>query len=835
MTRTFLIFIIAAFGFLVARGQSTSPAAPSSESSREAIQTKSVEASLRTEQIQTVASDGVTPVPFAVVLNKRTGAQAATDLQGRLTLIRNPQLDTVLIRSVGFMDMVIYPGDAIPRRVRMVEDLVNLEVANVITQGIQDENAVALSSQVSRISSIQKEVVKLEVPQTAAELLWSTGSVLIQQSQQGGGSPILRGFEANRVLLVVDGVRMNNAIYRSGHLQNAITVDPFILQRTDVLLGPNSVLFGSDAMGGVIHYHTRTPQLGSNRVKAAVAAAYRSPNQGYTVHADVECSTERFASLTSISHAEYGDLRMGQWRKHGNQSWGLDSLFVLSTDSGDVVVVNDDWNVQRASGYNQWDLLQKFRIRPGRGVLDLNFQWSESSNIPRYDVSNDFSGGQLKWAEWNYGPQMRALASAKYSETLTRWGLHWNTLVSYQQIEESRIKRRLGSDWREIQVEEVNVFNCFSTVQKSFRSGVQATFGMSGSWDAVNSTATNSNIHTLETQEAATRYPNGGSDMSNAALFASSSWNRGQHHLAGGIRWSRSTLSANFEEASGYLLPFSEVNTQNQALTGGVSDRWESRNAQWAATSSFSTGFRNPNVDDMGKVREKSGFVLVPNDSLRPEYLYSIEQAFHYDWRGKQILTLTWSGFASLLNDAIVPQLATLDGETHFWIDGDSARVQTNINASQATIAGMRVEWTAKLTSQMKLEGAVNWTTGRQYISASASTSEISAPMAHIPPIFGRLAMDYEGRWWTLESYVLFSGSKPEEAFGLFETDNLSMMLPSGAPSWWTLNLEGSAKLHDNLEWRLGVRNMLDMHYRVFASGISAPGRGLYTSFHAAF
>lgn len=107
--------------------------------------------------------------------------------------------------------------------------------------------------------------------------------------------------------------------------------------------------------------------------------------------------------------------------------------------------------------------------------------------------------------------------------------------------------------------------------------------------------------------------------------------------------------------------------------------------------------------------------------------------------------------------------------------------------------------------------------------------------MSHIPPVFGRVASDVEGRWWTFEWYVLFSGAKDASRFGPYATDNLDLMLATGAPSWWTLNAEFSAKLHEKLECRLGVRNLLDMHYRVFASGISAAGRGVYVSAHAAF
>ena len=86
----------------------------------------------------------------------------------------------------------------------------------------------------------------------------------IQKSQLGGGSPIIRGFEANRVLLVVDGVRMNNAIYRSGHLQNALTVDANALEIVEVVFGPSSTIYGSDALGGVVHFYTKKPEFSKN-------------------------------------------------------------------------------------------------------------------------------------------------------------------------------------------------------------------------------------------------------------------------------------------------------------------------------------------------------------------------------------------------------------------------------------------------------------------------------------------------------------------------------------------------------------------------------------------
>ncbi len=120
------------------------------------------------------------------------------------------------------------------------------------------EKGNRIAEQIAVLS--QKDIQKIS-PQTTADLLASIPGIKVQKSQFGGGSPVLRGMESNRVLLVVDGVRMNNAIYRGGHLQNSITVDPFILESCDVIFGPSAVSYGSDAIGGVIHYKTKDPTL----------------------------------------------------------------------------------------------------------------------------------------------------------------------------------------------------------------------------------------------------------------------------------------------------------------------------------------------------------------------------------------------------------------------------------------------------------------------------------------------------------------------------------------------------------------------------------------------
>ena len=204
-------------------------------------------------------------------------------------------------------------------------------------------------------------------PQTSADVLQGSGKVLVQKSQQGGGSPIIRGFEANKILLVVDGVRMNNAIYRAGHLQNAITVDHNILEQVEVSFGPGSVVYGSDALGGVIHYRTRTPQLsesGEQEVKVNLNGRLGTANQEKLLHLDFSIAEGKVASLTSISRSDFGDLRMGSIRTHGDSLWGLVPEYVSSNGAEDVVLENPDPEIQKGTAYSQMDFLQKFVYQP---------------------------------------------------------------------------------------------------------------------------------------------------------------------------------------------------------------------------------------------------------------------------------------------------------------------------------------------------------------------------------------------------------------------------------------------------------------------------------------
>ena len=771
-----------------------------------------------------VTSNGL-PVPFATVMNTNTGQAAVANAEGVVAVPLWGLNDTLKIQSMGYEVVKVVPG---PTPLRTVElPPATFEIEEVVVQS----NAVAAGAMtMASVSSVDRLVAKTPVltVETTGELLEGSGQVHLQMSQQGGISPVLRGFEANRVLLVVDGVRMNNAIYRSGHVQNAGTVDPFAIAQTQVVMGPSSVMYGSDALGGVVHFVTRRPEFshGGFDVNGKVLGQGSTVHGGWAGHAHVMWKAPRWGAVTNVSHRSFGDLRMGSWRAHGDSSWGRVPWLVERLEGRDSLVANPDPDVQVPTGYSQWDLQQRLRARIPSGYVDVNVQHSTTSNVPRFDVTNDVAGGTRKWAEWSYGPQERTMVAATASRSV-RGQAVWTTMASYQAISESRIKRRFGQDWRTTQLEHVDVWG-LNSVLRGQRREVSWEAGLDGQWNGVTSTASSLNLETGAVAADWTRYADGGSTMLTWGGFGSASRSWGKHTGRWGARYSHAAVHSTFLDTTWLDLPVREFNQSKGAVTGSAS--WSAKwTSQFQTLTSLASGFRHPNVDDLGKVREKNGFVLVPNDDLTPEYLYTAEQGLTWSLRpNSDVMVLQASVFGSLWRDAIVQANASLAGDTVLVVDGDTARIQMNQNLDRAVVHGGRIEWSGRLWPKTTFRAVVNWTQGR-------GLDEDATPLSHIPPTFGVVEFTRKGsmtRWSTSVRYAL---RKAAEDYGPGTTDNLQEALPDGTPAWATWNVEGSMRVTDKLEVRLSGMNLLDLHYRTFGSGISAPGRNFRATLSARF
>lgn len=674
--------------------------------------------------------------------------------------------------------------------------------------------------------------------QSSADLLFNTGVVAVQKSQQGGGSPILRGFEASRVLLVVDGIRMNNLIYRAGHLQNVITVDNNLLDRAEVLFGPASTAYGSDALGGAIYFFTRDPKLLREGKKSFSGSSFirkGSVNNENTVHTDFNLAGKKIASLSSVTVSDFGDLRMGKRINPAlGESFGLRPYFVRRTadNQADQLVLNEDPYLQRNSGYRQIDLMQKIIIRPSDQMTHLfNLQYSTSTDIPRYDRLTDPGTSAslqiatgLKFAEWYYGPQKRFLAAHRFEGVLEKpWGDKVSVVTSYQQIEESRFQRRFNSSGLQRRIESVDVAALTIDIQKK-NDKDDIRYGLDFQINKVISRASKKDILTSAVSSLDTRYPGGKNSMNFAAAFMMHTRKISpQLTLNDGIRVGVSSLFAGFRDKTFFPFPFDQVKQIN--FTSSITAGLIYTPNQWKISVLGGTGFRSPNIDDLAKVFDSVaggegtvGTLIIPNPDLKPE------KTINADFSVMRLLgdfgRIEGAFFMTHMYDAIITLPFTLNGSATVDYDGAKANVFANQNSGRARVKGLTIQFKTDLTDEWSIASSWNYTDGRILTNKS--------PLDHIPPTFGRISLQYNGQKMRGEFFSNFNGWKRLEDYSNSGEDNLQYATPAGMPSWYTLNLRVSAEVLKGFTVQTGVDNLLDLQYRTFASGINAPGRNLF-------
>ncbi|MEL6627018.1 MAG: TonB-dependent receptor [Bacteroidota bacterium] len=680
-----------------------------------------------------------------------------------------------------------------------------------------------------QISVISEADISFQNPQTSADLLAQNGQVFVQRSQQGGGSPNLRGFEANKVLLVIDGVRMNNAIYRSGHLQNVITIDPDMLAQAEVLFGPASVVYGSDALGGVMHFSTRNPSFSSSsntQVSGNISMRYGSVNQEKRIHADVNIGGEKWAWLGSVSMTDFGDMRSGSRPQWGMseipEHWLRDSLVVVE-DETDRVVPNENPFVQSPSGYQQLDIIQKLAFRPsGRVQHVLNLQLSTSTDIPRYDRLTQTRDGRLRYAEWYYGPQTRIMGA--YHLTYDKAHRFWDQMKlvgAYQYIEESRHSRHFQVEHLNQRKEKVHVGSINIDAQKKIAPQHQLLYGFEWVSNWVGSEAQTRSRLTGEIGPLDTRYPNGGTYMQSIAFYAKDSWRfHPEWRLNFGTRWTSVLLSANFNETQFYDFSFSQVNQFHQAWSTSTSVVYTPR-LNWSFSYLNGVGFRAPNLDDVAKVFDSQpGNVIVPNPDLEPEYTNTHELSARYK---SEHIQLEVGTFFTAYRDAIVLRDFQVDGRDSILYEGQLSKVQANVNAQEALLLGgyMSVKIQGK---HLELFQTLNYTYGDVLHPFQ------NIPLDHIPPLFGKGQLNYLQPRWKASFEWVFNGEKGLNRYSPRDEGNISFATAEGSPAWMIFNVKATYRLGERREWQAGVENLLDTHYRPYSSRISAPGRNFYTS-----
>jgi len=794
-------------------------------------------------------SKGKSVIPNVSVYNSQRSLTVLSDIEGNVDYSGFQKSDTLIFSHIAYEKFNIQINK-IPKSSSKTIIYLNPNPQQlseiILSVGRNKENRKKISKKVTLITSKKTE---LDLPQTSADLLYYGGGVRIQKTQGGGGSPVIRGFEANRILLVVDGVRMNNAIYRSGHLQNAITIDPNVLERTEVVFGPSSVGYGSDALGGVVHFYTIKPKINNEKQWTIKGLeSYNTDLNHIVSNLNFEYSKEKWASFTSFSYSDFGDIIMGENRTHGFKSWGLNKFTLSKEKFNTTSVLNKNPNIQKNTAYSQFDLLQKFNFKTSESSnLIFNIQHSNSSNIDRYDKLNEYnSAGDLKYAQWHYGPQKRTLLSTSYNFLKNNNWLKKGTVVAaFQKINESRHNRKYQSLTMNSQIEDVEVFSINADFIRGEANVSSLSYGFEYTHNNVSSIAYGasltkqnnsiSNINKVNSSfKIPTRYPSGGSNYSTAASYYEFRKDlSNKSNFSFGMRYTYTWLNARWLEEALIDANLNRIKTQKSSLTGSLGYVYRSNNT-WQISANFSSGFRSPNIDDMGKIRENRGLLSVPNMQLKPEYAYNSELGLTKFFDNKMTvfsLNLYYThitdhiirDYFQILNDTSTQNPATI------LYNSEEVKTIANINSGRAYIYGFSFDSEAKIISNLIFKSNITFTKGG---SVNSST-----PLPSISPLFGSFYLKWINSNFKTQFSYRFSGYKNPEDYssggedGLEETPLLGFNgnEPNyyGTPSWGIFKLSSSYKISNKLKATLIFDNIFDIHYREFASGISSPGRNL--------
>ena len=618
---------------------------------------------------------------------------------------------------------------------------------------------------------------------------------------------------------------MNNLIYRSGHLQNILTVDQIALDRAEILFGPSSTIYGSDALGGVIHLFTKKPIFSDSEkllTKVIAQSRYSSVNDEFAEGLDINLGGKQFASRTVLSYSQFGDVRGGSNQNpFYTKSYGTRDYYIDRINGKDSIVKNSDRFMQIGSGYKQYNVMQKFSFQQNDRVLHhLNLQYSNSSNVPRYDRLTDVSDGKLKWSEWYYGPQERLMTA--YDLNISNDGFFQSTHLglNYQAIKESRHQRRYTKDGLENRIETVGVAG-FNFDMRHNDEPHEVQIGIDAQYNMLKSTANEKNIVTGETSPLDTRYPNGDNTMLNAAIYVSHIWkiNR-EWNLTDGIRAGYATLNSTIQDNSFFNFPSTSISQTNPVYSGSLGVVHHPSD-DLKISFLVSTGFRVPNVDDLSKIFESQvGTLIVPNTSLKPE------KTINTEWGFSKILNKRTrfenSVYYTTFFDAIATAPFQLNGRDSILYNGTNSPISANQNLGRAYIYGFSTTLKTQASEELGFLLSMNYTYGR------LKTDSADVPLDHISPFMAKAQVIYSAKKFTQEFFVIYNGWKKLKDYRLDAEDNEDYATENGMPAWLTANWRLGYQATKHFTVQAGVENIFDTQYRVFASGINAPGRNLY-------
>lgn len=659
--------------------------------------------------------------------------------------------------------------------------------AETVVHSARDERA-ATETGADRVVVTADELAATGERSLPRQLAKAAG-VWLQETNLGGGSPLIQGLSGNQVLLVVDGVRLNDATTRNGVNQLLNGIEPATVERVEVIRGPRSVQWGSDALGGVVLVWTQARPPRARGLSGAAEARADSAVEGWSGAVELGSSFERAALLGIAGSHRWGDLHAASGE---NQETGYDgnSLFGSFT---------------RALG-------------AGRG-LRLSLAQTRDYDVPRTDrLTTGFGQSEPANAEFDFALQDRRRALLVYDDRTGALGLdEFSARLSYRTYEEERHVRATGSDTRRIERDVTQTVGLGLDARHELGARQLLTVGLDLDHDEVDSSRTDVDLGS-------------GGETPRDGAFAP-----GSRFLAGGIfaqdeldfaPWSL-TLGARLG-AFGFAFDDAATGVREDgsftALSGSAAVARE-LDGDRRVVATLARGFRAPNLAELARDASFFGGDELHNAELEPETSLYTELAFEQGLeRGQLALAL----FANRIDDVVGSRLIDAGGPDA----GDETYLRENIG--ELLLVGAFARADLRLfgaDSRWSLAPTLEWTRGQQYSDfVDPFTGEKTfddVPGQRIPPLHGALVLRHDTRagalgWVELTtSFALAQERLSPQDLGDPRID------PQGTDGWLTLDLDcGGALGSAGSRWFAGVHNLFDVEYRVHGSGFDAPGLG---------
>ena len=727
--------------------------------------------------IRGTVTDGESGRPLAGITVSVTGTTlgAATDASGQFELNSVADGDCQLrISAVGYETLyrkVTAPvAGALALTLEKAVILLNNEIV-ITAQRFESQSFDAPQA----VSVLSPNYIRQTAPRSTPELLMGTTGVFVQKTNHGGGSPIVRGLMGNQILLLMDGIRLNNATYRYGPNQYLATVDPLVLERVEVTRGSGSVLYGSDALGGVVQLISKTPGFAAGKptISGSGFGKWTGAGMERTGRGEVRASTQKVAFLGGFSAKDFGDLLAG-----------------------------GDLGFQSPSAYRERAGDAKILVKTSqRSLLTASYQ-----HLYQYDVPVYYRVAQDNYLKYSFVPQARTLAYLRWEKHSDhKWLQSVRFTTSLNRSVEGVVNQRNKATTMNQQKDVVNTWGGIVEVHSQPTDYWNIHSGAEYYFDRVNSTASTLNLQT-QAVTAKRGYFADGSTMGNASVFTSHIVDWRKFQFSGGLRFNAITLNVR-DEAIG------NPRISPRALVGHFATTYQ-LHANHRLIVAANTGFRSPNLDDVSKLGNVEANVFeVPNANLSPEKTFTLEAG--YKFRTNR-LSGSLMAFRTNLTNQIVRVESSYQGNTVY----QNARVYTKTNAAESLLHGGEAEAEVKIMASLVAFGSLTYTYGQDLAKAE--------PMRRIPPLFGRLGLRSDHKGFSGRAEYIFAGKQGRLAGGDKSDVRISSRLINGStPAWNVLNVYAGYTFR-KCNLNIGLQNLLNKAYRMHGSGVDGVGRSLW-------